>query len=116
MTKDDVGKMFEGEDEFGDYPEWTKTVDQINEQVCRIGAAAAARAAGAGFPSQSCVCPCVRALVLVRPYASPDGFRVARGSCGWRCRRWGLRRVGDTMVSRGRFTTGCGPITKGLPS
>ncbi len=44
MTKDDVGKMFEGEDEFGDYPEWTKTVDQINEQVCRIATAAAARA------------------------------------------------------------------------
>lgn len=33
MTKDDVAKMFEGQDEFGDYPTWTKTVDQINEQV-----------------------------------------------------------------------------------
>ena len=33
MTKDDVGKMFEGEDEFGDYPKWSKTVDQINVQV-----------------------------------------------------------------------------------
>jgi len=32
MTKDDVGKMFEGQDQFGDYPSWTKTVDQINEQ------------------------------------------------------------------------------------
>jgi len=28
-----VGKMFEGQDQFGDYPSWTKTVDQINEQV-----------------------------------------------------------------------------------
>jgi hypothetical protein len=33
MTKDDVAKMFEGEDEIKDYPSWTKTVDQINEQV-----------------------------------------------------------------------------------
>lgn len=33
MTKDDVGKMFEGKDQFGDYPSWSKTVDQINEQV-----------------------------------------------------------------------------------
>jgi hypothetical protein len=32
MTKDDVAKMFEGQDQFGDYPSWTKTVDQINEQ------------------------------------------------------------------------------------
>jgi hypothetical protein len=71
MTKDDVGKMFEGEDEFGDYPEWTKTVDQINEQVCRIAAAAAAARAGAQpeqdfWHSLACVrvsvplCWCVR--------------------------------------------------------
>ena len=35
MTKDDVGKMFEGQYEYKDFPSWTKTVDQINEQVGR---------------------------------------------------------------------------------
>jgi len=35
MTKDDVSKMFEGQYEYKDFPSWTKTVDQINEQVGR---------------------------------------------------------------------------------
>ncbi len=33
MTKDDVEQMFKDTDEFEDYPEWSKTVDQLNQQV-----------------------------------------------------------------------------------
>ena len=33
MTKDDVEEMFKDTDEFEDYPEWSKTVDQLNQQV-----------------------------------------------------------------------------------
>ena len=112
MTKDDVAKMFEGQDQFGDYPSWTKTVDQINEQV-RRGALARARRraarAGAGLCMSvlSCLCAGV-------------GTQARRGYCTRGRGLWHALPASGTQtrwpLRRGRSTTGCGPITKAPPS